>query len=264
MNGMKTTAIAYRTSALGLLALLTACNAPQTWVADTNSCQLTSSATIGGKSANWTGCRVHFDGPDQIATFELMTPGTTGSFALPGPGWLSLSVALASPQNATLSVDDSHSDLPTTLGDNSISIFYFPTGGGEQMAVGSTAVGNNGVDPNAPGAEFSANLSGVSLQTASGPVALGGNFSLAAGAAISSSGGSAGGGTSGSSGSSGSGSSSGGTAACQGLVNQCSSCGTCQAPCYCAAACDCHYSGDSSCEQSNRASAQQLGTTCSY
>lgn len=73
-------------------------------------------------------------------------------------------------------------------------------------------------------------------------------------------GGSTGGGT-------GSGGSSGGCVPnsrnCTTLTNQCTSNSTAQAACYCAAACACANSCDS-CEQSNRASAQQLGTTCSY
>ena len=54
------------------------------------------------------------------------------------------------------------------------------------------------------------------------------------------------------------------TSACGGYTNECSSNPNSQAPCYCAAACDCHYCGDTQCEQQNRASAMSLGTTCSY
>lgn len=57
------------------------------------------------------------------------------------------------------------------------------------------------------------------------------------------------------------------TGPCLGLGNQCKACGSgtgCQAPCYCVAACLCHYCGDTSCEAGNRQSAASLGTTCSY
>lgn len=51
---------------------------------------------------------------------------------------------------------------------------------------------------------------------------------------------------------------------CNNLTGECSANPNAQAPCYCAAACDCACAGDSGCEQANRASAAQLGTTCSY
>lgn len=53
---------------------------------------------------------------------------------------------------------------------------------------------------------------------------------------------------------------------CKGYADQCDRCKVlaCQAVCYCAAACVCHYCGDTSCEQSNRKPASDLGTTCSY
>jgi hypothetical protein len=53
------------------------------------------------------------------------------------------------------------------------------------------------------------------------------------------------------------------SAACDALTAQCASTIS-QAPCYCAAACACKCASDASCEQKNRASAQSLGTTCSY
>ncbi|MCC6899678.1 MAG: hypothetical protein IT377_11925 [Polyangiaceae bacterium] len=51
--------------------------------------------------------------------------------------------------------------------------------------------------------------------------------------------------------------------ACDSYKQQCS--GTVsQAPCYCAAACVCHYCGDPACESQSRGQASQLGTSCSY
>jgi hypothetical protein len=51
--------------------------------------------------------------------------------------------------------------------------------------------------------------------------------------------------------------------ACNDLVSQCAANSFSQAPCYCAAACECACAGDP-CEQPNRQSAASLGTTCSY
>lgn len=63
------------------------------------------------------------------------------------------------------------------------------------------------------------------------------------------------------------GASSGGTcnqSACDAYTNQCAQQQASQAPCYCAAACLCQCSGDSSCAATNRKSASDLGTSCSF
>ncbi len=55
------------------------------------------------------------------------------------------------------------------------------------------------------------------------------------------------------------------SAPCAGYTASCSQCGSmaCQAPCYCASACVCHYCGGT-CEVSSRKAASDLGTSCSY
>jgi hypothetical protein len=56
------------------------------------------------------------------------------------------------------------------------------------------------------------------------------------------------------------------TGPCASYGSRCDACAStgCQASCYCAAACVCHYCGDTGCESTNRKNASSLGTTCSY
>lgn len=227
----------------------------QLFTMETNACQLTSTARVAGNDARWAGCRAQFSGsPYNVLTMQFLTPGTTGSFISPGPGWLTISVSGESAEYTSLAVDDSDgSVLPVSVDPHSVSVYYFDANARKVFARGSLQVGRNTVYTRLGTVVFSAVLDGVTLDVTNGafgdegqgavPVPLSGMVTVAP---VMGGGGG------------------GGQSDCSGYTNTCSTCGTCQAACYCAAACVCHNAGDSSCEAQNRQSAQSLGTTCSY
>lgn len=231
-------------------ACLTGCALEEelsSFVVELDQCQASSSGTVGGVNANWVGCRAHFSGsPSNVLTMQFVTPGTTGSFIAPGPGWLTISVSVDSFEHTTLSIDNRDATvLPTNVSPTSAAVYYFDKNGRKSFASGSLRVGRNTVYTALYQVVFDASLDDVTVNVNSlalVPTKLGGSIQLAPAGA--------GGGAGGS------------QASCAALTNQCVEGG--QAACYCAAACECYNAGDATCEMQNLQSAMQLGTSCSY
>lgn len=205
---------------------------------DFDQCELSQNATLSGggssRALSWTDCRIWVDSDlTKSAIVQFAIPGTSGSFASPGNGWLSLSIPLAG------ATQQFRSD------------YIFPDG---TRALVSHNIGAEAISFDRSSARFSSSLSTISFQTGGGQMWRFGGSALASAA------------TGGESAEGGSGTGSSSTAPsgarCQALVNQCAAGGI--APCYCAAACAYAAAGDRAGEQGERAKAQQLGTTCSY
>jgi hypothetical protein len=186
------------------------------------------------------------------ATFFLQftTSGTTGSFAAPGPGWLTLTVSdIDSAAGQGIDVVSSVAGMSGTVA----QMYYEGVSGGGGTLLGLLALGETVVDaygdPSTNQFKFSASASAA---TADESTQVTGHFSVYSPYASTSTG---------TGGSTGTGNTCGPNA-CAGYTQQCN--GYSQAPCYCAAACLCHCSGDTACEQQNRSYAGSLGTTCSY
>jgi hypothetical protein len=221
-----------------------------------SACTLQSSLHLStNASETWTGCQLHYEASNQVYTWQLLPPGTSGSLSSPGPGWITLSLNGNSPENATISLGSVISPQPASVPIDQVIFVYGLSGGQRAGGTGSLSVGSNNVNTNGGGGALSAQFN---VQLTGGGVLTGSMSAVAAAAQASASSG----GTS--DGSSGSGGGSCNQNACTDYMNMCSGNPTSQAPCYCAAACDCACSSDSTCEQQNKASAAQLGTTCTY
>jgi hypothetical protein len=113
------------------LALVAGCGtvAPDPFVIETTDCSLVNNFMIGGQPSRWDRCRVYWSGsPESILTVELALPMTSGSFLIPGIGWIRASAYVPGgafngelrsfqhdPQNtlpATLGVDQLALDMP--------------------------------------------------------------------------------------------------------------------------------------------------------
>jgi len=231
-----------------LLACTASCgtDAGEDWTLEPNQCSLSAgTATIGGRPAQWTSCRAHYYADGQVLTIQLMRAGSSGSFLFPGAGWLNISVNLNTAERTTLPLRFAGSDVPAAVPVGVLSVTYTSPTGSRTIATGQMPVGDNNLSPGFPNVNFEGQLDGVMV----GGEAAGGAFAVHTAAAT------GGGG-------SGGGSTCTNHPECDGYTRQCSAGGL--APCYCAAACVCHACGDAACERQNRASAQPLGTTCSY
>ena len=189
-----------------------------------------------------------------------MTPATTGSFIAPGHGWLSLSESGDTLDNTSVVVDDSGgSQVPTSVPTTAIAVYYFTETGTKLFARGTVGLSNNTIGVGTPNyVSFGANLDGIML-----PVSMTESHQLAGHIEVSAAGAVDEGNPGDMGGNAGTpGCTSGGSNACNGYVTACEAGGI--GPCYCAAACVCHYSCDPSCEQQNRANAATTNTTCSY
>lgn len=206
----------------------------------------------GGEAANWTSCRALYARENATAasvlTIQLLAPGTSGSVASPGPGWLTITVVDVDNTTGTRSVVPSIGSLTTP----SVTIGYVTRAGRYvQFTRGSLTLRANEIaaygDPATDSLRFSA---AITASSADGATQLSGDFSVSSVAATA-------------------GTNPGGTgttcnaSTCSGYQRQCNGTAV-QAPCYCAAACLCHCAGQASCEQANRASARALGTNCAY
>jgi hypothetical protein len=125
---------------------LTGC-APTFWTV--TDCALTSAVdlTFGGStsSAGFTGCQANWEPETDTVTLQLMKGGTSGSFALPGPGWLTLRYAGASPQDTTFAIQGWTVAEPIPLTDVQAQYQFDPASGGfgGAFANGSMTVSTN-------------------------------------------------------------------------------------------------------------------------
>jgi hypothetical protein len=122
------------------LALLVGC-APESW--SLTDCQLSSTVelSMGGAStsAGFGGCQAYWDNETDTVTLQLMKGGTSGSFALPGDGWLTLRYAGASAENTSFSVTGWSTDaVPLTT--MQAQYQYDPAVGGFGSAFGSGSI----------------------------------------------------------------------------------------------------------------------------
>lgn len=222
------------------------------WTLNAAECTLaTTNATIGGRPAQWTGCRARYDAASRVFTLQLLRSGTTGSFAAPGIGWLSISVHLLSDEYTTLPVRFAGADSPAVVPVNTVSITYRNDRGERVIGSGTLDVSANSINPYEAWFQMGGSLNGLSL----GAEGAGGSFRAEIGAAPPPS--------SGSPPAAGSGSCSN---ACTALTQQCQN-GASRGllgPCYCAAACVCRACGNPSCERENRESAAAIGASCAY
>lgn len=226
-----------------------------TW--ETDRCQIEPPdlQLEGGEAPVWTGCRAMYApsvaGIPTMFFIQFTTSGTTGSFASPGPGWLTITVSdIDSAAGQGIDV------VSSVAGVSGIAaqMYYEGTSGGGAMLTGLLGLGETLVDaygdPSTDRFTFAASASAA---TADGSAQVAGHFSVYSPYAPEPTG------TGGSTGNTGNTCNSN---ACNGYSQQCN--GYTQAPCYCAAACLCHCSGDTACEQQNRSYASSLGTSCSY
>lgn len=217
-------------------------NAAATTIAfDFSDCNLSQGAKLsdGGstKALTWTGCRIFIDETPGIksAIVEFAPPGTSGSYALPGNGWMMLSIPLPG-STATFA-----------------SRYVFPSG--RSVLLRHNFTGANSIAYDKKSAEFLADLAAVSFLNADGTSSRFSGSVRASAASAS---------TLVTATSSGTTSTNTTSSRCTSYVNQCNQPGA-QAACYCAAACAFATAGGHPTEeQQMRANAQQLGTTCSY
>jgi hypothetical protein len=248
---------------LGLMGMAAAgCStADHDLVWETSECRVTGDArVVDGNNAPigspFAGCRIHYFADGQILTVQLMAPGATGNFVAPGNGWLAVNENIQTAEQTSVSVDGRLESLPVEMPANEAAIIYITPEGQKLGGTGTLGFGANILHhvPGSDGGAVEMELSFSGVHFAAAGDAMTGSVSVVAQI----------GGLAASDGSTGSGNP--GVcdqSACDGYSNECANNGVSQAPCYCAAACLCHCSGDA-CEQGNRDSAQMLGTTCSY
>lgn len=202
-----------------------------------SQCQLQSEVAIvragASTSAGLVGCRFHFDQDSRVATWQLTTAGSQGSWLSPGTGWITLSVNVDSPENATLALARTVSTLPAHVDTSELVFVYNPTDRVRTGGTGSVEVGQNVVSTVGNGGALTIDLSGVTTSTEDGTsIRLSGTATMQASPATASSSAAGAGGGGGNTGGSGGG--------CADNGASCKSTGACgsggQRACYCAAA----------------------------
>lgn len=113
---------------------------------DQDYCEISSNLT-SNEGLQWTAVRARYSGGDsKILTVQLMTPGSSGNWILPGDGWITLSVQLESPISGTLKAVDSGT-LPTSLKTDEISAYFTnPSSGYNIPFTGTIEVSSNIID----------------------------------------------------------------------------------------------------------------------
>jgi hypothetical protein len=92
------------------------------WIVEHTGCTIDNTITVDGQPyGGWIGCRVYWSGaPNHVITFQLMSPGTAGSFEVPGDGWAAFSFSLPAPGTLTTLPGPFPYELPTTVADGKI------------------------------------------------------------------------------------------------------------------------------------------------
>jgi hypothetical protein len=130
------------------------------------SCELQSSLSLSdGSGLTWSSCAVHYDSIAQIYTWQLLTPMSSGTRSEPGPGWITLSFAEASPQNTTLKLASAVMVEPTSLPVGEVALVFTPMNSAARVSgTGTIAVAANSIQTDGSSAQLDATLN-VELTT---------------------------------------------------------------------------------------------------
>jgi hypothetical protein len=177
-----------RPSSLALAAVACAIGsgcAPKSWTL-AEDCVFSGAMELSGVGdAGFGGCQAMWDKDTDTLTVQLMKGGTSGSFALPGDGWLTLRYSGASAENTTFQVGGWTTDAVPATEFHAQYTFDPATGGfGSAFGTGSMTVAANRYTPKSPGVMLEATE--ASMDFGNGAV-LYGAFSVVAGSYLASS-----------------------------------------------------------------------------
>lgn len=166
-------------SALLVLAFLPACK-PPSFIVRNEGCAIQASVTRTDSAGATTpvpltDCMVKYDTDFGVITWDLIAPGTSGSFALPGEGWITLSFDTDHYEPAQYAVSRLGNQLPTSVEPQSVSLSFWPSGSMRLGGSGVLSLTQASVDPSASAAQLEASFAGVGLSDGS---RLGGAASL--------------------------------------------------------------------------------------
>jgi hypothetical protein len=115
-----------------------------TWEYD--NCSLVGDVRLTDANHNplqqWVGCRAGYfpetqASPDSLFILELMAAGQPGSFALPGKGWLTITLNGSQPTGPVQVTPGSGGASPADLPVGSAEVIYYPPSGGLTWGTGS-------------------------------------------------------------------------------------------------------------------------------
>jgi hypothetical protein len=104
---------------------------------------------LSGSTLTWTGCRLRYNATSGTYTWQLLTPGSSGSWSSPGTGWITLTFNQDSPENASLIVSNTISEMPASVARSEVVLVFTPSAGARAGGGGIIEVGSNNVS--APG-----------------------------------------------------------------------------------------------------------------
>lgn len=252
--------------AISVVSLVAGCQSKATTSWESDACELFTSPTFtitdGTPTPQWMACRaMYLAATDYVPAsfmFQLMTPGTYGTYVEPGRGWLTVTISNVDEAPMTLDVVSSTVGTPEAT---VAEVLYTPTTPeqpGGKFPSGRLEFSTRIIDPygddDESGFSIMADIS-VSAQTAAASVYIDGGIGVWGSHSIPTE-------TPDDPGDEPGGCSF--QARCTSYSSQCSSGAPSMAPCYCAAACLCACANDTSCEQQNSRAAHDLGTSCSY
>lgn len=130
----------------------------QSFEVDDGDCSLASTVALSGSSMKWTGCRLRYNDYTGVYTWQLTTPGTTGTWSEQGPGWFTLSFNLDSPQNAVLPLATDATDDPRHVAVDAVVFSYAPVASANVGGNGNVSVGANIIYPGGVNSALDAHL----------------------------------------------------------------------------------------------------------
>ncbi|MFD2573554.1 hypothetical protein ACFSUS_23140 [Spirosoma soli] len=90
-----------------------------------NNCSVSGFGGLANQNVNWLEARARFSGGNKVFTLQLMNAGTSGSFIMPGKGWLTISLHLDTGENITVPITNKkQSPLPAEVPLNEATIVY--------------------------------------------------------------------------------------------------------------------------------------------
>lgn len=147
-------------------------NIKEEWFIESDKCRVSSSVRINNTETNFIRCRAKYIdfGKGGVVTIHF-DPGTSGSFMLPGNGWLILNYNANHPAAGTIPADKTNlSDIPESVPDNTVSIHYYDPTGVKYIGSGSIKVNTNVVSSYSKWIVLDADFSEIQLTATSGEI----------------------------------------------------------------------------------------------